>query len=123
MGKTRNAFLALLLLTASVFAAAGALDGKSYQGQFVEKGKTKGDADTFLFKDGTFRSTACDKYGFKEAAYTGDATHFEATTRSDKGVTMAWKGTVAGDTVEGTVVQTKATGTPKEYWFKGTIKR
>jgi len=33
-----------------------------------EKGKTKGDRDTLIFKDGKFRSTACDVYGFSEAA-------------------------------------------------------
>ena len=56
-------------LVQSRFASASPLDGKSFVGEMGEKGKTKGDKDTFTFKDGRFRSTACDRYGFGDAPY------------------------------------------------------
>ncbi len=35
----------------------------------MERGKTSGDADTLTFRDGKFRSSACDKYGYSDATY------------------------------------------------------
>ncbi len=96
---------------AGALAQAGALDGKSFTGTFTEKGRTRGDKDTLVFKDGKFRSTACDAYGFSEAAYSatagGGGTTFEATTTSPREGTMTWKGTVRGDRIEGTAVWMK----------------
>ena len=110
------------ILAASTAFAAGALDGRSYQGEIVEQGKTKGDADTFVFDNGRFRSLACDKNGFGDAPYSGDGTRFEATTTSKSKGEMAWKGTVSGNAVEGTVQWSKD-GKPKtQYHFKGTLK-
>jgi hypothetical protein len=103
------------------------LDGKKFSGTLGEKGKTKGDKDDYVFKDGTFRSTACDIYGFSAAVYTakaeGDAIAFESTTQSIKEGEMAWKGTVKGDAVTGTVVWKKVGKAAKDYWFKGTLKK
>jgi hypothetical protein len=117
----------LLIWSAPVGAQAGALDGKSFTGAMMEKGKTKADKDTFTFKDGKFRSTACDAYGFTETAYTATskdgATTFEATAQSPKEGTMKWKGTVMGDSVEGTAVWTKAGQADTQYTFKGTLKK
>ena len=45
-------------LVQSRFASASPLEGKSFVGEMGEKGKTKGDKDTFVFKEGRFRSTA-----------------------------------------------------------------
>ena len=36
----------------------------------LECGKTEGDADTIIFKNGRFRSIACDKYDYGDGAYT-----------------------------------------------------
>lgn len=133
MSRTRGiaVLLGLSLWLAGVALAAevakGALDGKSYSGMLGEKGKTKGDKDDFVFKEGTFHSTACDAYGFGAAAYTAreeaGAIAFEATTHSAKEGDMEWKGAVKGDAVEGTVVWKKAGKAPKDYWFKGTLKK
>jgi hypothetical protein len=121
---------ALLLLWPPAPAAAaekGPLDGKTFPGEMMEKGKAKGDQDTFVFKDGKFRSTACDAYGFTETAYAGAvsdvATTFEAVATSPKEGTMKWKGTVKGDSVEGTAVWTKNGQADVIYTFKGALKK
>lgn len=112
---------------AAALAQAGALDGKTFAGAMTEKGKAKGDKDTFIFKDGKFRSTACDSYGFTEAAYTAatkdGATSFEATTESPKEGTMKWKGAVRGDRIEGTVVWIKKGQADMDYTFHGELKK
>ena len=116
-----------VVMQAAGAAPAGPLDGKSFVGAMTEKGKTKGDPDTFIFKDGKFRSTACDVYGFTETSYTtavSDAgTTFEAVSTSPKEGTMKWKGTVKGDSVEGTAVWTKNGQADAIYTFKGTLKK
>ena|SRR5438552_469330 len=107
--------------------AGGSLDGKTFSGTLTKKGKAKGNKDTFTFKDGKFRSTACDTYGFGDAAYMatagGGGTAFEATTTSPKEGTMKWKGTVQGDAIEGTAVWVKAGQKDADYTFKGTLKK
>ena len=76
--------LALALLQAAAFAEN--LDGRSFDGVFIERGKTSGDADTLIFRDGRFRSTACDRYGYSDAPYkataVGELIRFEAETES-----------------------------------------
>ncbi len=122
--------MALVLVVAwscmSTFAQAGTLDGKTFVGQLGEKGKEKGDNDTFTFADGKFHSKACDPYGFGDAAYTtsinGDATTFETETVSSKEGKMKWAGTVKGEMLDGTVIWYKGSKAPKEYWFKGELK-
>ena len=107
--------------------ASDALDGKVFVGKVGAKGKTKGDKDEFVFKGGTFRSTACDQYGFTAVPYTtttqGDVVTFDAVAMSPTDGQMVWKGTVKKGTVEGTALWHKKPGaTPKEYWFKGSLK-
>ena len=65
----RNALLvaAGALLTATATAQTGRLDGRRFDGVFLPRGKTSGDADTLLFQGGRFRSTACDRYGYSDA--------------------------------------------------------
>jgi len=118
---------ALLLLSA---AGAGAekmpLDGSTFVGTLTEAGKTKGDKDALVFKDGKFRSTACDAYGFTETAYTaavsGVDTRFEAVATSPKEGTMKWKGNVKGHTIEGTAEWVKKGQADIHYTFKGKLK-
>jgi hypothetical protein len=82
-------------------ASPGLLDGKSFHGLFIEKGNTTGDPDTLIFKDGRFRSTACDQYGYGDAPYEsiadGDSIRFDAETRSTRYGRLVWKGTVKGN--------------------------
>ncbi len=129
-GTIRRTGLSLAFALGIVWAAlaqAGALDGKSFAGTTTEKGKTKGDKDTFVFKDGKFRSTACDAYGFAEASYTAaakdGATSFEATTESPKEGTMKWKGTVREGRIEGTAVWMKKGQADISYTFHGELKK
>lgn len=101
---------ATLLVAASLIAGAAlaanstdskaALDGKSFQGTFVRAGEKDGDADTFIFKNGQFISTACQDKGFDPAGYTakpdGKVVRFEAESHAGDAL-MRWSGTVDGD--------------------------
>ncbi len=117
----------LLLSAATAESQKKPLDGKTFTGTMTQKGKTKADRDTFVFQDGKFRSTACDKYGFAETAYTAAgsdvSTVFEAEAKSPEEGTMRWRGTVKGDTIEGTAVWTKVGQTETTYTFQGTLKK
>ena len=79
---------------------AGLLDGKSFFGMFVEKGKTTGDPDTLSFAAGRFRSSACDQYGYGDAPYSvrtdGKLIRFEAETQSPRYGKLLWSGTIEG---------------------------
>ncbi len=107
-------------------AGAGALDGKTFTGEFGKKGKKAEGKDELIFKDGRFRSTACDPYKFGDAAYTttidGEATRFEAETESPKYGRMKWSATVQGDVLDGTFVWIKKNGKTQDYWIKATLK-
>lgn len=114
-------------LVQSRLASASPLDGKSFVGETGEKGKTKGDKDTFTFKDGRFRSTACDKYGFGDAPYTvkeeGGKMVVTAETTSKKEGVMQWTLTVDGDALTGSAIWTKGKKAPRDYWVKGTLRK
>ena len=101
-------------------AFAGALDGRSFDGVFLERGKTSGDADTIIFKDGRFRSTACDRYGYGDGAYTarrdGERIHFDAETRSSTSGRLRWHGTVDGHRLDGTLTMLRDDAPVGEKW-------
>ena len=110
-GADRNLLVLSMVLCAVLFsisrdvsAGQGPLDGKTFVVETGEKGKSGGDKDTLVFKDGNFHSTACDQYGFGDGAYTstvnGDTIQFEAVTTSPTKGKMTWKGTVQGDRIE-----------------------
>jgi hypothetical protein len=121
--------LAAVLLILSV-APAGAekmlLDASTFVGTMTENGKTRADEDQLVFKDGKFRSTVCDAYGFTEAPYSvyqsDVSTGFEAEAHSPKEGTMKWKGTVKGNTIEGTADWVKKGQADAHYTFKGKLK-
>jgi hypothetical protein len=116
--------LSFFILSGTLPASAqnGALDGKTFVGKLGEKGK-KGDKDEFIFKDGTFESKACEKYGFGTAPYTtttsGHITTFKAMTSNDKGDKMEWNGKVTGTLISGTTTLNQEGKAPVMYWFKG----
>ena len=56
------------------------LDGRNFVGIVLECGKTEGDADTIIFKDGRFRSTACDRYEYGDGPYTASVAGDTAVT-------------------------------------------
>jgi len=105
------------------------LDGRNYIGQNGSKGMPADHDDEFIFSNGMFRSTSCDKYGFVSGRYqatsTDGAIMFNAVTKSPTHGKMIWEGTVAGDSLDATFVWTKKRwywDLRKEYWFKGKLK-
>jgi hypothetical protein len=107
-------------------AQANGLDGRSFQGVFLERGKTSGDADTLTFKDGRFRSSACDRYGYSDAPYkvstVGDTTRFETETQSPKYGKLLWNGTVRGGKLDATVMMVREGKSPIENWVVAAEK-
>ena len=123
MNATAKAAAAVAFATASIFPALAdtrALDGRRFEGVFIQRGKTSGDADTLVFKDGRFRSTACDRYGYSEAPYktatAGDTTRFEAETVSAKYGKLRWSGVVAGGKLDATAVMVRDGKPDIENW-------
>ncbi len=120
----------LMLIAAPLFAASNnsatkALDGKTFTGTLTMKGD-KPDTDSFVFKNGKFRSTACDQYGYGDASYSssqlGKDIIFEAQTQSTNGATIVWKGTVQGDKVNGNAVMKTASGAENKFSFEGQLQ-
>ena len=117
-------------LTVAALLSAGAqaqsLDGRTFTGVFLERGKTSGDADTLTFKDGRFRSSACDRYGYSDAAYkvtpSGDAVRFEAETQSAKYGKLLWSGQVRGGKLDATVMMQREGKSPIENWVVAAEK-
>ena len=102
------------------FAESTALDGRRFEGVFIQRGKTSGDADTLVFKDGRFRSSACDRYGYSDAVYkttsSGDSTRFEAETESAKYGKLRWSGVVRGGKLDATATMVRAGKSDIENW-------
>lgn len=116
-----------LALSCAAAVAAGPLDGRSFQGVFIERGKTSGDADTLIFKNGRFRSTACDKYGYSDAPYRastqGDVVHFETETESPRYGKLIWKGVVRDGKLDATAIAVRGGKAPVENWIVAGEKR
>src|SRR4051812_2435661 len=123
MKNTIKAAAALALATASIFPAFAEtrpLLGRSFEGVFIQRGKTPGAADRLSFKDGRFRSSACDQYGYSEAPYktatAGDTTRFEAETYSPKYGKLRWSGVVAGGKLDATAIMVRDGKPDIENW-------
>lgn len=120
--ERRKLLLATGLALAATRASAqsASLDGRRFEGVFIQRGKTSGDADTVTFANGRFRSSACDRYGYGDAAYRattqGDAMAFETETVSPKYGRLQWKGLVRGDKLEATAVMLQEGKAPVEHW-------
>ena len=126
MNATTTAALTVAALL-SAGAQAQSLDGRSFTGVFLERGKTSGDADTLTFKDGKFRSSACDKYGYSDAPYkavaVADGTRFETETQSAKYGKLIWSGYVRGGKLDATVMMEQPGKAPKENWVVAGEKK
>lgn len=118
---------ALSLLAAPSFAQGGSLDGRRFEGVFIQRGKTSGDADTLTFRNGRFRSSACDRHGYSDAAYRamtqGDSVAFEAETESSKYGKLQWKGLVRGDRLDATATMLRSGKAPVENWVVAAAPR
>jgi hypothetical protein len=117
--------LALAALVPTL-AAAETLDGRRFEGVFLERGKTSGDADTLIFKDGRFHSIACDQYGYGDAPYktvaAGDTVRFEAETVSPKYGKLFWNGSIRGNKLDATVMMERKGKAPLENWVVAAEK-
>jgi len=116
------AFSCSLLVLPAV--AAPQIDGRTYAGE-VKMGDDKPDPDTFIFKAGTFRSTACDQYGYDAAPYTSSekdgVVSFHSQTKNKSGATMDWNGKIEKQKISGTAVMTTASGEKSEATFTGEL--
>ncbi len=108
------------------FADNHALDGRQFQGVFLERGKTSGDADTLVFSNGRFRSQACDRYGYSDAVYraasAGDSTRFEAETESAKYGKLVWRGVVRDGKLDATATMVRSGKSDIENWVVAAEK-
>jgi hypothetical protein len=97
------------------------LDGRNFVGIVLECGKTEGDPDQIIFKDGRFRSTACDRYDYGDGAYTATAANgaitFQAQTESPKYGKLLWHGVVRGRRLDGTLTMVRDGKTLGEKWL------
>ena len=96
------------------------LDGRNFDGIVLECGKTAGDADSITFRNGRFRSSACDRYEYGDGPYTasaaGDAIAFEAQTESPKYGKLLWRGVVRGRRLDGTLTMVRDGKALGEKW-------
>lgn len=96
------------------------LDGRQFAGVVLECGKTAGDADTLIFERGRFRSTACDRYGYGDGAYSAspaaDGVAFEAETESAKYGQLRWRGVVRGPRLDATLTMVRDGQDSGEKW-------
>ncbi len=137
MVKHVIALAAVLLLAGGVFAAehpaskekapkgSGMLDGQKFVGTMGITGE-EGNADTLIFKKGTFVSTACTEYGFMKAPYKAEKADdgkitFTAEVQNEAGETMSWSGVVEGKQLNATAINTSESG-KTEYTYKGKRK-
>lgn len=124
--KTIVGLIVFCFVFVSSAFAVDVLTGKTFAGSMTKQGTTTGDPDNFIFKEGKFRSTACDQYGFKEGVYSattkGAATAFEALTMNDEGTRISWKGIVEGGKLTGTATMTTAAREVTSYSFDGNLR-
>jgi len=122
------ALITMLMVSLSMQAAdAGPLDGRLYSAGIV-RNDTDDDGkrpleDELTFRDGKFSSAVCRRYNFREAPYwvrmENGQIHFLVELTSPTDGTMVWKGTVRGDTLDGTMRWTKK----RWYWTIDTEHR
>ena len=108
-------------------ASRAMLDGRNFGGVVLKCGETSGDADTLTFKDGRFRSSACDPYGYGDGPYTatrsGETIAFEAETESAQYGKLLWKGVVRGPRLDGTMTMVRDGQATGEKWVLAGEKR
>lgn len=140
--KQLAAIVALLALAGNAIAAehpssehpkpnkpakgSGMLDGKMVAGEIGKTGEEKGDKDMLIFKNGTFTSSACAKYGFHASPYKAEKSDdgkiaFTVNATNEAGEQMSWSGYIDNGKVEATAVHQSESG-KTEYWYKGSLE-
>lgn len=101
--------------------AKPSLEGKKYELDLTETGKTS--KDTLVFTKRDFESLQCRQYGFKPAGYkvtgTADSIAFISESKSKKEGKNTWTGYVKGGTIKATLVWQKKGQADKVYQGTG----
>lgn len=96
------------------------LDNRRFVGPMSVSGESTPTQDIFLFKDGTFVSENCLRWGFSPTPYwlrrDADGLHFMAHLESPEHGSMHYEGTFDGRVIKGTAMW------KKERWY-WTIER
>jgi hypothetical protein len=96
------------------------LDGHKFDGIVLECGKTTGDAESIVFRNGRFHSSACDAYQYGDGPYTAVASDegftFSAETESPKYGKLRWNGVVRGRRLDGTLTMVAEGKVIGEKW-------
>lgn len=109
---------------------SGILDGMTFAGEIGPLGKPADVKDRFVFADGTFVSTECERRcGYPPRPYfvrhAGGAVEFISETRCpDKDARIVWRGTIDAGTVKGVFTWTTVRWywtIEKEFWFEGRL--
>jgi hypothetical protein len=108
-------------MTTTAPAPSHLLDGRRFDGIVLECGKTSGDADTLSFEGGRFRSSACDRYGYGDGAYTAQESAagivFESETESPQYGRLRWRGVVNGARMDATLTMMRDGVACGEKWI------
>ena len=103
-------------------AGRGLLDGRTFVGQFGEKGRLEGQPERVSFRRGQLHSDACEPFGFEDGDYSahqnGEEVSFTAVMESPAEGRIEWRGTIRGDALEGTFTWHKEGKRPLEYWIR-----
>lgn len=102
------------------------LEGTRFVGPTGELKKSVDHEDELSFRDGYFRSSACEEWGFGPSSYSawreGNAVVFEAELQSPENGTMAWQGRIVDDVLTARYRWTKERWywtIRRDYWFEG----
>lgn len=91
-----------------------------FEGVFIQRGKTRDDANTISFRNGRIHSSACDQYGYGDGGYVavseGDAVRFEAQTESPKYGKLESRGIIRAEKLDATVMMVQTGKSPIENW-------
>ena len=115
---------------AEVAEGSGVLDGMTFAGMMAPADGSDPVEDTFVFADGKFASTECDRRcGYPARAYfvrnVGERIEFVSESHClYKDAKIVWRGIVDGDTIEGVSTWTLKRWywtIEKELHFEGTL--
>jgi hypothetical protein len=102
------------------------LDGKTFEGTIRPKEGKETEKETLEFKDGRFRSYACNPHGFGDAEYHAEDEKnlilFEAETVNPQGERMEWGGAFQGDRLMASAINIKKDGSETEYVVEARLK-
>ena len=115
-----NPPMAMAVASEAASARRDPLEGREFHGVVLECGKAAGDADTLIFSNGRFRSTACDRYEYGDGPYTTKVSEegvaFAAETESPKYGKLRWHGVVRGRRLDATLTMVRDGRDIGEKW-------